>query len=125
MSDRMRRINRSVQAVVAEGIVALKDPRIGIVTVTGVAVSPDLHDARVYVSVLGTEKRRRKAMQGLDSARGLLQKRLGRELDLKRTPRLAFEYDPTAEHGVHMTKLIDELAPEGPDDDGQGDDDDV
>jgi ribosome-binding factor A len=108
----MRRVNRSVQAVVAEGIVTLKDPRIGIVTVTAVVVSPDLHDARVYVSVLGTRRRQRAALAGLDSARGLLQGRVARELGLKRTPRLAFEYDLTAEHGVRMTRLIDELAPE-------------
>ncbi len=112
----MRRVNRSVRAVVAEAIGELKDPRIGIVTVTGVSVSPDLHDAKVYVSVLGSLKRRRAALDALDSARGVLQRRLARELSLKRTPRLAFEYDPTVERGVHMTKLIDALAPEGPQD---------
>jgi ribosome-binding factor A len=83
----------------------------------GVSVSPDLHDARVFVSVLGSPKRRRAALKGLDSAAGLLQLRLARELSLKRTPRLAFEYDPTVEYGVRMTRLIDELAPEGPPED--------
>ena len=121
MTERMRRINESVRAVVAEAIVDLKDPRIGIVTVTGVSVSPDLHDARVYVSVLGSEKKRRNAMAGLESARGVVQGRLERELRMKRTPQLAFEYDPTIEHGVRMTKLIDELAPETPSDDAPGD----
>jgi len=117
MSERMRRVNRSVRAVVAEAIGELKDPRIGIVTVTGVSVSPDLHDARVFVSVFGNKRRRRAALDALDSARGVLQLRLARELSMKRTPKLAFEYDPTVEHGVRMTKLIDELAPEGPADD--------
>jgi ribosome-binding factor A len=117
MNERMRRVNRSVRAVVAEAIGELKDPRIGIVTVTAVRVSPDLHDARVYVSVLGSAKRRRAALEGLDSAAGLLQLHLARELSLKRTPRLAFEYDPTTEYGVRMTRLIDELAPEGPPED--------
>ncbi len=112
----MRRVNRSVRAVVAESIGELKDPRIGIVTVTGVTVSPDLHDARVYVSVFGNAKRRRHALAALDAATGVLQLRLARELSLKRTPRLVFEYDPTVEHGVQLTKLIDELAPEGPND---------
>jgi len=114
----MRRVNRSVRAVVAQAIGELKDPRIGILTVTGVSVSPDLHDARVFVSVFGNAKRQRAALDALDSARGVLQLRLARELSLKRTPRLAFEYDPTVEHGVRMTKLIDELAPEGPNDPG-------
>jgi ribosome-binding factor A len=121
MPERMRRVNESVRAVVAEAIVGLKDPRIGIVTVTGVSVSPDLHDARVYVSVLGSEKKRRKAMAGLESARGVVQGRVARELKMKRTPQLAFEYDPTIEHGVRMSRLIDELAPDTPSDDAAGD----
>jgi len=123
MTDRMRRVNESVRAVVAEAIVELVDPRLGIVTVTGVHVSPDLHDARVYVSVLGGAKKRRNALAALESSRGLVQGRLARELRMKRTPMLAFEYDQSVERGVHMAKLIDELAPEGPpsnDADGEG-----
>ncbi len=121
MPERMRRVNESVRAVVAEAIVSLRDPRIGIVTVTGVAVSPDLHDARVFVSVLGGAKKRRAAMAALETARGFVQGRLARELQMKRTPLLVFEYDPSIEHGVRMTKLIDELAPETPSDDAPGD----
>lgn len=110
----MRRVNRLVQAAVAEAIGELKDPRIGFVTVTGVRVSPDLHDARVYVSVLGGARRRAATLRALEHAGGALQRQLAAELKLKRTPLLAFEYDPTVEQGVRMTKLIDELAPEGP-----------
>ena len=126
MTERMRRVNESVRAVVADAIGGLKDPRIGIVTVTGVSVSPDLHDARVYVSVFGGEKKRRASLAALESARGVVQGRLAHELQMKRTPQLTFEYDASVERGVHMTKLIDELAPETPPDDGQhaGADDD-
>jgi ribosome-binding factor A len=108
----MRRVNESVRQVLAETIVELKDPRIGLVTVTGVVTSPDLRHATVYVSVLGSEKKRDASLRGLDAAHGLLQARLGRELRLKRTPQLTFEYDPSVERGVRMTQLIDELAPE-------------
>ena len=76
MTERMRRVNESVRAVVAEAIGELKDPRIGIVTVTGVEVSPDLHDARVYVSVFGGKKKRKAALAALESARGVVQGRL-------------------------------------------------
>ena len=55
----MRRVNESVRAVVAEGLGDLKDPRIGMVTVTGVVVTPDLGEARIFVSVFGNEKKRR------------------------------------------------------------------
>jgi ribosome-binding factor A len=106
----MRRVNESVRQVLSEAVLDLKDPRIGFVTVTGVQTSPDLRHARVFVSVLGSEAKRDKAIAGLQAAHGVLQSRLGRELKLKRTPTLAFEYDPSVERGVRMSKLIDELA---------------
>ena len=58
MSDRMRRVNESVRAVLAEAVGELKDPRIGFVTVTGVDTSTDLRQATVFVSVLGSERKR-------------------------------------------------------------------
>jgi ribosome-binding factor A len=108
----MRRVNEAVREVVSGAIGELKDPRIGFVTVTGVETSPDLRHAKVYVSVLGSEAKRAKTLDGLAAAHGVLQARLARELRMKRTPQLAFEYDPTVERGVRMTQLIDELAPD-------------
>lgn len=107
----MRRVNESVREVVSESLVELDDPRIQLVTVTAVETSPDLRHATVFVSVLGSERRVAEALRGLAAAHGVLQARVGRELRLKRTPQLAFEYDPSVERGVRMTKLIDELAP--------------
>jgi ribosome-binding factor A len=112
MSERMRRVNEAIREVVSEAVGGLKDPRIGFVTVTGVETSADLRHARVFVSVLGSEAKRRKTLAGLAAAHGVVQARVARELRMKRTPQLAFEYDPTVERGVRMTKLIDELAPE-------------
>src|SRR6266545_4129576 len=112
VSDRMRRVNESVRQVLSEAVGELKDPRIGFVTITGVETSADLRHARVFVSVLGSEAKREKTLAGLTAAHGVLQARLARELRLKRTPQLAFEYDPTVERGVRMTQLIDELAPD-------------
>jgi ribosome-binding factor A len=108
----MRRVNEAVREVVSEAVGDLKDPRIGFVTVTGVETSPDLRHARVFVSVLGSDAKRAKTLDGLAAAHGVLQARVARELRLKRTPQLAFEYDPTVERGVRMTQLIDELAPD-------------
>jgi len=112
MTERMRRVNEAVRQVLAEAMGELKDPRIGLVTVTGVDTSQDLRHATVYVSVLGSAAKRDRTLEGLAAAHGPLQARVGRELRLKRTPTLAFEYDPSVEHGVRMTQLIDELAPE-------------
>ena len=106
----MRRVNESLKEVLSEGIGELKDPRIGFVTVTGVKASPDLRHARVFVSVLGAERKREASLAGLSAAHGVLQARIARELRMKRTPQLAFEYDPSVERGVRMTQLIDELA---------------
>ncbi|HEY7017894.1 MAG TPA: 30S ribosome-binding factor RbfA [Gaiellaceae bacterium] len=113
MTERMRRVNEALREVIASAIAGeLEDPRIGFVTVTGVETSPDLHHARVFVSVLGSEAKRSKTLAGLAAAHGVLQARVARQLRMKRTPQLAFEYDPTVERGVRMTQLIDELAPE-------------
>jgi ribosome-binding factor A len=111
MTERMRRVNEALREVLSEGIAGLKDPRIGFVTVTGVDTSPDLRQATVYVSVLGAEAKQRATLVGLQSAHGVLQSRINRQLRLKRTPQLTFEYDPTIERGVRLSRLIDELAP--------------
>ncbi|HYY03446.1 MAG TPA: 30S ribosome-binding factor RbfA [Gaiellaceae bacterium] len=115
MPERMRRVNESLRQVLSEGVGQLKDPRIGFVTVTGVETSSDLRHARVYVSVLGAEAKRERSLAALQAAHSVLQARIARELRLKRTPQLAFEYDSSVERGVRMTKLIDELAPDDSD----------
>jgi ribosome-binding factor A len=112
VSDRLRKINELLREVLSEALLELKDPRIGFVTITGVRTSPDLSHATVYVSVLGSERKRERSLEGLQAAHGVLQARIGREVRMKRTPTLTFEYDPTVEEGVRMSKLIDELAPE-------------
>ena len=112
MSERLRRVNEAVREVLSESVGDLKDPRIGFVTVTSVVTSSDLRHATVYVSVLGSERKRTATLAGLSAAHGPLQAALARQLRLKRTPTLTFEYDPSVERGVRMTQLIDELAPD-------------
>jgi ribosome-binding factor A len=112
VTERMRRVNEAIREVLSEGIGSLQDPRIGFVTVTGVETSPDLRQARVFVSVLGPERKREQTLAGLASAHGILQSRIAEQLRMKRTPQLTFEYDLTVERGVRMSQLIDELAPD-------------
>jgi ribosome-binding factor A len=111
MTDRMRKVNELLREVLSESLLDLKDPRIGFVTVTAVRTSNDLSHATVYVSVLGSERKRQRSLEGLEAAHGVLQARIANEVRMKRTPTLTFEYDPTVEEGVRMSKLIDELAP--------------
>ena len=108
----MRRVNAAVQEVLAEAVGELRDPRIGFVTVTAVKTSADLRQAQVFVSVLGSQKKREQTLEGLEAAHGVLQGRIARELRMKRTPQLTFQYDDSVERGVRMSHLIDELAPD-------------
>ena len=110
-TPRMRRVDEAIKAVVSEAIPTLKDPRIGFVTVTGVDTTSDLAQATVWLSVYGSERQQEATLAALDGAAGLLQARINRELHLRRTPQLVFQYDQSVEHGVRMTKLIDDLDP--------------
>src|SRR6187399_720539 len=114
----MRRVNEALREVLSESIGSLKDPRIGFVTVTGVDTTPDLRQATVYVSVLGSERKRERTLAGLEAAHGVLQRQIASELRLKRTPQLTFQYDPSVERGVRMSKLIDELVTDHDDAEG-------
>lgn len=102
--------------MLSDALPTLKDPRIGFVTVTGVRTTKDLSQATVFVSVLGSENEQAQTLAGLQSAHGVLQAQLARELGTRRTPVLTFEYDPAIERGVRLTKMIDELAPPETDD---------
>ena len=103
--------------MLSDALPTLKDPRIGFVTVTGVRATTDLKQATVWVSVLGTTAERERTLDGLRAAHGVLQGHVARELGLRRTPVLRFEYDPSVERGVRLTRMIDELAPENQRDD--------
>jgi len=105
----MRRVNEAIREVLGDAINAeLKDPRIGFVTVTDVDTSPDLRQARVYVSVLGTEDERQQSLDGLRSAHGVLQAKIAAGVRMKRTPTLTFVYDETAERGDRISRLLDQ-----------------
>ena len=111
----MRRVNESLRAVLAEAVGELKDPRIGFVTVTGVETTPDLQQAKVFVSVYGSKRKRADSLEALENAHGVLQRRIASELRIKRTPQLTFQYDPSVAEGVRMSKLIDDLVTDNDD----------
>ena len=105
----MRRINGLIREVIGAAIPAeLEDPRIGFVTITAVDTSPDLRNARVHVSVLGSDAEREDALRGLRSAHGVLQAVLAREMRIKRTPTLSFHYDDSVERADRLTRLLDD-----------------
>src|SRR4029453_3012799 len=108
MADRMRRVNEAVREVVSARLAeGLRDPRIGFVTVTSVETNPGLKQARGYVSVLGDAEERSATMAGLESAHGLLQQSVARELRMKHTPTLQFVFDESIERGMRISELLD------------------
>jgi len=112
-SDRMRRVDEAVRQVLTDAVAQdLQDPRIGFVTMTSVKTTPDLRHARVYVSVLGSAEQREATLAGLASAHGALQRRLARELRLKRTPTLEFFYDDTTDRAMRLEQIIEREARE-------------
>ena len=108
-AERMRRVDEAMREVLSDVLShELKDPRVGFVTVTDVKTSPDLRHARVYVSVLGDADAVAASLEGLESAHGFLQGRIGSELRLKNTPALQFVHDDTAERAQRLEQLMEE-----------------
>ena len=87
-----------------------KDPRIlGLVTVTGVDVTPDLRQARVFVSVLGSDDERRATLEGLDSLATHLRSRIGRALRLRNAPEITFKLDESVARAARIESLLAEV----------------
>jgi len=106
---RGRRVNEALREVIAETIQRdLSDPRLSMVTITGVRATDDLMEARVFWTVLDPA-RRADAAAALDSATGVLQGRVGRELRTRHTPHLHFTHDDLPEDAERLTRLIDEV----------------
>jgi ribosome-binding factor A len=106
-AGRMRRVDEAVRAVLSDAITTdVKDPRIGFVTVTAVDTSPDLRQAKVFVSVLGSDAEVEASLAGLQSAHGFLQRRVAQELSLKHTPTLEFVFDDTTRRADRINRLL-------------------
>ena len=89
----------------------IKDPRIHPMTsVMAVEVAPDLKNCKAYISVLGNQEAQEETMVGLKSAESYVRRQLARNLNLRNTPEIRFLLDQSIEYGVHMSKLIDEVA---------------
>jgi len=87
----------------------LKDPRVGFVTVTDVEVTGDLSQASVYITTLGDKN---DTLEGLKKATGFLRSELGKRMQLRTTPELAFAFDETIEYGSNIEKLLTKIQQE-------------
>jgi ribosome-binding factor A len=105
---RSRRIAEQIQRELSEIVrVELKDPRVGMITLTDVEVTADGDHAKVFFTVLGDPSRVDQAVEGLQHAAGYLRSQLARRLTVRIVPHLQFKYDPSVERGARLSQLID------------------
>lgn len=87
----------------------VKDPRIGFVTVTSVRVTNDLSQAKVYLSVMGSEEQKEQTFTVLEKASKFLRSEIGKRIRLRHTPELIFKLDSSIEYGSYIEKLLGEI----------------
>jgi ribosome-binding factor A len=114
----------AVREVVSMAILTqVRDPRVQDVTVTSVEMAPDMRNAVVHVSVMGSPAKQELALRGLASSAGFLQAQLAERIDTRYTPRLAFKLDAGVKRSIEIARMLDEVlpreSPEGDPNDGQ------
>lgn len=110
MSRRLERLNEQVKREVSEILrTEVRDPRVGLVTVTEARVAPDLSFARVYVRPLGGDEE--ELFAGLEKATPYIRRELAQRLSVRHVPELRFEPDHALEHALHIEKLLSEVLP--------------
>src|SRR5688572_18795925 len=110
---RSRRIAEQIQRELSEIVrVELKDPRVGMITLTDVEVTADGEHAKVFFTVLGEQSRVEEATDGLQHGAGYLRSQLARRLSVRAVPHLQFKYDPSVERGARLSQLIDQAVAE-------------
>ena len=113
---RSRRIAEQIQRELSEIIqLELKDPRVGMITITDVEVTSDHEHAKVFFTRLGEASDNQAVTRALEHAAGFLRSELAHRMRLRIVPQLHFEYDESVERGVRLSKLIDEAVGNKPD----------
>ncbi len=117
MTWRIKRLNKRIREEISELLQRqVRDPRLGnFVTVTEVSTSSDLRHAKVFVSIMGSEEEKGKALQGLISASGFFRHELAERLELRRIPELSFCQDDSIEHGDHLLQLMEQVSTQSAD----------
>jgi ribosome-binding factor A len=111
-SRRTLKAAEAIREVVSTAILLeIRDPRVRDVTVTKVDVAPDMKSAKVYVSIMGDERKQRLSMQGLQNSAGFLQKAIADKIDARYTPRLTFETDEGVKKSIEVLRLLKEVLP--------------
>ena len=112
MSKRLARLNEQLKRELSELIrLEVRDPRVGVVTITGVDTAADLGSARVFVRVVGDRAELEASLAGLEAAAPFLRSKLGRILHVRKIPELRFREDRSFEHAVRIEEVLAEVLP--------------
>ncbi len=112
MSRRLLKAAEAIRGVVSMAILTeLRDPRVKHVTVVGVEVLPDMKSAKVYVSIMGSEKEQQLSLSGLQNAAGFLQKKIAERIETRYTPRLTFVLDKGVKNSLEVNRILREVLP--------------
>ena len=114
-SRRIQKAAAAIREVVSMAILAdLKDPRVRDVTVTYVEVSPDMRQAKIHVSVMGSETQQQLSLRGLQNSAGFLQSKVAKRLDTRYTPRLVFVLDLGVKRSIEISQILQSVLPREP-----------
>lgn len=106
-SRRMAKASEAIRETASTVVLfELRDPRVKNVTVLNVEVSPDLRNAKIYVTIMGDAKAQSLAMHGLDSARGFIQSKIADRLQTKHTPIIRFVLDPSVKKSIEVSRAL-------------------
>jgi ribosome-binding factor A len=112
MTRRAERVSNLIRNEISELLLEqVNDPRLsGFISVTKVSTSPDLKQAKIYISFLGDKINKNEILSGFKAATGFFRRELAKRMTLRSVPELSFEYDSSIEHGAKVLKLIDQVA---------------
>jgi len=118
---RVNRVREMLQREFSDIVRHLKDPRVRGVTVVDTEISQDLRNARMFVSVIGSEKEQQEAMVAMDRALGFIRREVAQRVQLRYAPEIQVIYDDTSERAARVMTLLNTLPPAGPGQDSAGD----
>lgn len=115
MSRRLLKAAEAIRGVVSMAILTeVRDPRVKNVTVVGVEVLPDMKSAKIFVSIMGSEKEQQLSLSGLQNSAGFLQKRIAERIETRYTPRLSFVLDKGVKNSLEINRILREVLPPTP-----------
>ena len=104
---RVEKVQELMKQEVSEIVLReLKDPRIGFVTVTEVKCTADLREAKIYVSVMGSDDQVKNTLAGLKSSMGFIRREIGRRIRLRFTPEISLALDKSLDYSAHIQELL-------------------